>query len=337
LDIRTDLSRVIDTTVPPILGTQNHICVIDPPGHPNVGDSAILLGELDFLRRMYPAAKVSFYDLNSYSSGADRFIDEASVLVLHGGGNFGDIWPHHHQFRHKILDRFRHKKIVQMPQSISFSDPAELTVTKRLIAAHPDFTFLIRDNKSLLFAAEAFECKSVLCPDMAFAMDPIVRKTPSVDVFGLLRTDKEVAADHDQVKHFLKQSGLLYQTADWRNDSNTLTRRIDHKLKGLTKRQPALTAPVRGLMLANRRRYAEQRVRYGVDLLSSGRIVVADRLHAHIMACLLDIPNLIFDSWDGKVSALYETWTAGRASTKLLQTPSQLPEHINAMMKSAAF
>ena len=65
--------------------------MIDPPWYPNVGDSAIFLGELSFLKRKFPSAKLSFYDLAAPTpSSADLFIEEATILPIHGGGNFGD-------------------------------------------------------------------------------------------------------------------------------------------------------------------------------------------------------------------------------------------------------
>ena len=79
-------SRIEELFVPLIVNKSQHICIIDPPWYPNVGDSAILLGELSFLKRKFPEAKLSFYDSRNYSSSADVFIEEATILLIHGGG-----------------------------------------------------------------------------------------------------------------------------------------------------------------------------------------------------------------------------------------------------------
>lgn len=336
MNILADLRARIDQIVPEKLGKQEHICIIDPPDHPNVGDCAILLGELDFIRRHYPHAKVTFYDWDNYNADLDRFIEKASVLLLHGGGNFGDIWIDHQNFRNRVLERFKHKKTVQMPQSISFSDKSQQDITARLIASHSDFTFLVRDEKALRFAQEHFECETLLCPDMAFAMDPIERRQPDFDVFGLLRTDKEVAADHSAIRASLDEIGMKYAIEDWLDNPDTLTRKMDDFGKRLTRGHPSLAASLQSIIVANRRRYAESRVRHGIKLLSSGKIVVTDRLHAHIMACLLGIPNLVFDSWDGKISAFYKTWTADRAVTKLLHSPADLSVEAGKLLQDYA-
>jgi pyruvyl transferase EpsO len=53
-------------------------------------------------------------------------------------------------------------------------------------------------------------------------------------------------------------------------------------------------------------------------------MVITDRLHAHVLCCLLGVRHLLFDSLDGKVSALYETWTKGTANARLVRSMDQV-------------
>jgi pyruvyl transferase EpsO len=53
---------------------------------------------------------------------------------------------------------------------------------------------------------------------------------------------------------------------------------------------------------------ARRRVRAGCHLLASGRVVVADRLHAHILCLLLGIPHVVLDNNYGKLRRFCETW-----------------------------
>lgn len=334
--LRGELNAKIEAILNPLLAGRNeHICIIDPPGHPNVGDCAILLGELDFFARHHSASRLSYYDVDSYTPGADKYIEQASILVIHGGGNFGDIWPHHHRMRSAALERFRHKPIIQLPQSISFDSDEELKRTADLIRAHPDFTLLVRDTKSQAFAEQHFECRVILCPDMAFAMRPITRKAASVDIFGLLRTDKEAVADHAAIEQALKGTGSTLEIRDWLENPPTLINQLDYRLKRMTRFHPHRTAPFRTQLVWVRQAYARARLAYGIDLLSRGRIVVTDRLHAHILSSLLDIPNFFFDSYDGKISALYNTWTKGRAEAALVHSAAELSENLRSGLKAA--
>jgi pyruvyl transferase EpsO len=59
-------------------------------------------------------------------------------------------------------------------------------------------------------------------------------------------------------------------------------------------------------------RMARMRLDRGIDLLSTGRAVITDRLHGHILCCLLDIPHVALDNNYGKIRNFSAAWdTAG--------------------------
>ena len=317
-------TRIEEILNPLLIRKSEHICIIDPPAHSNVGDSAILLGELDFIARNFPASRISYYDVDNYSPGADRYIEEATILLIHGGGNFGDIWPHHHELRIRILEKFSHKSIIQLPQSIYFSDSGKSKSTADVIGKQQDFTLLVRDQGSFEYANTHFDCNVLLSPDMAFAMNPITRKNPTVEYLCLLRTDKEVVANHQLIVDALNGIGTSVDVHDWLDGPRNSITRLDQLLRKLTRKIPRGTAPWRAAMMGVRKQYAKQRLAYGIDLLSKGATVVTDRLHGHILCCLLDIPHFVFDSYGGKISAFHATWTKDNTETQLITSVDEL-------------
>jgi pyruvyl transferase EpsO len=321
--------------VPLIRGKSDHICIIDPPGHPNVGDCAIFLGELAFLRRTFPKARISFFDVNNYSSGADKLIDEASLLLIHGGGNFGDIWPVHHGFRKLILSKFPHKTIIQLPQSIHFDDVAERNKTADLIGKAQSFTLMARDRVSENFARSHFPCSVTLCPDMAFAMEPIHREPGSIDILCLLRVDKESILKRDDVAREMSNRGYSVMLDDWLGGGRSIVERVDNKLRLFTKRAPSLAAPFRSVAVQIRRAYAFKRLAYGVEKLSQAEVIITDRLHVHVLCCLLGIRHVIYDSYDGKVSALHDTWTREFSGSTMARSPMELCESAANILKQS--
>ena len=42
-------------------------------------------------------------------------------IFIHGGGNFGDLWAAHQEFRERVLERFPDRQIIQFPQSIHYN------------------------------------------------------------------------------------------------------------------------------------------------------------------------------------------------------------------------
>ena len=332
-EVRSELADLIRAALEPLIaGHADRICLIDPPGHPNVGDSAILLGELAFLRRSFPAARLSYQDCETYSEKADRQINAATILLLHGGGNFGDLWPHHQNLRKTILRRFPHKRIVQLPQSLHFDDPAELEEIASLIAEQNDFTLLTRDRASYDLASSRFACRTLLVPDMAFASRSLRREPPVVDCICLFRTDKEKTADHEAALVLIKDLVGTVEVWDWIEDRRSLRRTIDHAMRRVVRRSyPAIAATVGPASIATRRSYAADRVRFGVSILCRGNIVVTDRLHAHILCCLLGIPHLVLDSLGGKVSAFYKAWTYRYECARILFSLDELPDELRRL------
>src|SRR3546814_3331383 len=68
------------------------------------------------------------------------------------------------------------------------------------------------------------------------------------------------------------------------------------------------------------RRYqmlAQWRLRRGISMLSQGRVIVTDRLHAHILSLLLDIPQVVLDNMYGKVSAFAAQWRSDEHTSEL--------------------
>ena len=333
-DLKTILKdRVRKELRPLVLPHSEHIHLIDPPDHPNVGDCAILLGELDFLAREFPRSRLEFHDHRTYCEASDKRIEQASVILIHGGGNFGDIWPHHHKIRLDVIRRFRDQPIVQLPQSIHFTSADALRQTQIAIAEHPQFTLMVRDTRSEAFAREHFACAVVLCPDMAFAMRPISRRTAQLDAFCLLRGDKEAVAPHIDIQNALRQMPIEVSVGDWLEDPNTINRLADRSLSKLTRKFPAAYPLIIPPALVARKRYAEERVEIGIRLLSRGKIVITDRLHAHIMSVLLGIPNIVFRSFDAKAEALYNTWTHKFEESRLANDAFDLPVHVSDLLK----
>ncbi len=54
-----------------------------------------------------------------------------------------------------------------------------------------------------------------------------------------------------------------------------------------------------------------ERLIRGETLLSSGKVVITDRLHGHILCSLLKIPHVILDNSYRKISNFRAAWNSG--------------------------
>lgn len=290
-------ARVLDAVLP--LGK---LALVDFPDHSNVGDSAIWLGEMAYLRGRgrVPAYYSAIAD---FEDAACRAAIGDGAILIHGGGNMGTLWPKHEAFRLHLLRTQRGRPIVQMPQSIHYADPAAAAEMAEAIREHGRFTLLVRDARSLAFAEQHFDCAIHLCPDAALMLRRQQRNAATVPVFALLRTDHERAVGQADAL----PAGVVAD--DWLEEDAGQKRRLRLSLKlgRLFTRDPMTQRAAR------QQRLAEWRFQRGLAMLSTGELVVTDRLHAHILSLLLDIPHVLLDNSYGKVAGFADQWTGDYA------------------------
>ncbi|WP_240007221.1 polysaccharide pyruvyl transferase family protein [Pseudaquidulcibacter saccharophilus] len=269
---------------------ENGYYLLDFPDHANVGDSAIWVGEEIVLNEIddRDAIKTSLVDDKDIPK-----IKADTIIYLHGGGNFGDIWPAHQNYRNNVLKNFKNNPVVQLPQSIHFENHDNIKETADAIKGHPNFTLLVRDNESFEFANKHFECQTILCPDSAFAIGPLNRTVPiKYDVLLLLRTDKETKFGNSKVS-----VPNNWHICDWLDDDPNMFKTALWKV-----RIDAIKSFNISEFSKARREFnyyntlANMRVKRGLDLLSRGKIIITDRLHVHILSTLLGIPHIVLDN-----------------------------------------
>jgi exopolysaccharide biosynthesis predicted pyruvyltransferase EpsI len=317
-----------------VLARHESCVLVDYPRHLNVGDQAIWLGERYALRSLGVVVRMAC-ERSDYNAPRLRRHLEGGAVVLHGGGNFGDLYPTHHALRERVLADFRDVPLVQLPQSISFSDASVLDRTRRLVAAHGDATVVVRDGVSETFAREQFDAQIVLAPDSAFALGPLPRPAqgPKEPIVYLARTDRE--SSHRRPEG--------HATVDWLGPPSTFNDRLalwtkEARLTAATGRRPSGRRAFRiggGAVLRSFDDYAAWSVRRGTRMLSQGRVVVTDRLHGHILCTLMSIPHVLLDSSDGKVRNFWDTWTNGSPIARWADDPDQALELADELARGA--
>jgi exopolysaccharide biosynthesis predicted pyruvyltransferase EpsI len=318
------LNERIETALRPLIPAGHPVALIGFPSHANVGDSAIWLGETTYLRR-HRNRIVYVCDPWSYSRAeAERRVGEAIVLLT-GGGNFGDLYPENQRLRERVIADFPERRIVQLPQTIWFTARAGVAPARAIVEAHPDFTLVVRDARSLEFAERQFDVPTALCPDMAFALGPLPRRRrPAKEMVWLARSDAESAGA-------AAPTGPELEMVDWLRDdwesrlpvANTVLRRATPRIRAAARRPPRAVSASRPLLVSLYKLHARARLAYGCGILSGGRTVVTDRLHGHILSTLLGIPHALLDNSYGKVGTFHATWTRDLDLVRWARDPAE--------------
>lgn len=297
----TELQAVIHKTIAPFVPSSGKFALLDFPNHGNVSNSSIWAGELQYFRTYFHMAPTYVSHCHNCSVDVlERLLPEGTIF-LSGGGNFGDLWPAHQEFREHILEYFPNHKIVQLPQSIHFFNHETFERAANIIKEHPDFTLLVRDQRSLAIAKAAFNCDVQLCPDMAFCLGFMEKLAhPSHPLLLLMREDHEQAEEQIEMLPSVPDGVLA---TDWLKDEREMRPSF---LIRATERFRLMDQQQRQM---HYQYLAELRLKRGIELLSSAEYVITDRLHAHILCLLLDIPHTVLDNSYGKVSSFVSAWT----------------------------
>lgn len=271
---------------------------LDIPFYGNVGDLLIMLGTLHFFKKH----QLTVNRFGTYFNYNPAWAGKGDVIVFQGGGNFGDIYGPFQAFRERVISALPDNRIIILPQSIHFTDDTKLKRCCELLSRHKNLHICVRDLESAQIARLMTQ-NVYLLPDMAHQLWPIQAKYPTTDsVLHLRRRDSEALTLNTKIDTF-----------DWEDlvgkhwtffMSEIAERCVYHAHRcGLNKPFSNLQAR---LWISQAERFVER----AIALFSRYERVDSDRLHAHILSCLLSIPNRISDNSYGKNTRYISTWTA---------------------------
>lgn len=293
----------------------SRVAMLDLPGYMNVGDHLIWQGERHYLDQLHCdlvySASIETYDPESLVSS------HPDIIAFQGGGNFGDLWPRFQKFRESVVTTHAKYKIVQFPQTFWFNDTHLSEQSRKVFSTLPDYTLLLRDERSISLANEMFRgVSTVECPDMAFGAaraTPEIYRGDSRNTLFLFRRDKE-QADANLLKSSLflgTEQGFSHSVMDWGDPkwrswiwaASRLPMRLKHKhIIGFR------NSRFSQLLHAEENRASEILVAQASGLFGRYGIVVSDRLHAQILASILGVPSISIENSYGKLAPIFEKY-----------------------------
>lgn len=295
---------VIDSRVP----RNSKVVFFEYPTYLNVGDLLIMHGsEAFFADRGYQVLARYSDRYCSLHHGQLPDIDAQAIILMQGGGNFGDLYPVHQRLREQVIQRYPHNRIVILPQTAWFDSAQAQAASAAVFRQHPDVHILARDSRSLELFRD-FTPQVDLCPDMAHMLWDIYPRREQLPAtvskrFFLMRTDKE----QGQLPAAL--SAQLQQPRDWRQLCNAADRFMSRR--GVRWAEAINRASGRPLIAVDQLwlNWTTRLIaRINQQLLQYDEIVTS-RMHGHILACLLGLRTQVLDNSYGKNAAYFEHWT----------------------------
>ena len=88
----SELRKIINQQLLPLFDSD--FILLDCPYHKNLGDTLIWGGEINFYKQLKYKC-LFFSDLCTFYK---QSLSSKTIICLHGGGNFGDLWQAQHTF-----------------------------------------------------------------------------------------------------------------------------------------------------------------------------------------------------------------------------------------------
>lgn len=312
------LHDIIIDRLSPLL-TDNYV-LLDLPYHSNLGDTLIWQGELDFLRKLpYKCLYSTSCQGNVFM--AEKFLRPETIILFHGGGNFGDIWPQPNDFRREVIEMYPKQRYVVLPQTIYYTDVNNLKRDADFYSHYPNVTICARDVKSYDILRKWFPNNpSLLVPDMVFCMNVKRREKSSQGALFIKRDDKEFSEvmNYSLVPKdayvtdwiFLNESKPYRRTKDivkWASRFDCRLHTQDWKHRAIDLYWHYILRPLN--------------VKTAINLIDGYHGIYTTRMHAALLSIILGKEDItLFDNNYGKSSSFYETWMSDVDGIKMIKT-----------------
>lgn len=287
------------------------IFVVGSPEHDNLGDHAITMAQMDFLKKSFPdytlieiVADRLTYNLKCL----EQYSTPDDIFVLQGGGNFGIEYFREEEVRRKIITKFPNNKIILFPQTIFFGDTElgrkEYKKTQSIYSAHKDLTLVAREKTSYELMKEGFKQNEVLLtPDIVMSLDITEPQRARSGALMCIRADKESIFSEAE-KQIIHAS--VSNTFDQLTYSDTCI--------------------VRYISVEER----EHELYTLWNQFKEAELVITDRLHGMIFAAITSTPCIALGNYNYKVVGSYE-WIKHLGYIKFTNDINQIPELIEEL------
>lgn len=262
--------------------SERGIVYVLAPSYSNLGDVAIFVESLDFLRKyatlpikavLYSRQCVNKKNLLSLP------LNDDDLIIIQGGGNMGAFYSSEEYLRQNIVKWFPKNRIISMPQTVYFGDKKKnyiLWRAKKIYLSYKNLTIFARDVPSFDFCKQNFNCDVRICPDMVLSASPkrFLDYQKNKKVLLCFRKDIESKIENAFVKNienYLGENGFSFEYWDTDDLSG---RNIENK---------------------------EEKIQQVLEYFNHFQFVVTDRYHGTILSYISKTPCIGLDNSYGKV------------------------------------
>lgn len=260
--------------------------LIGTPTHINIGDSAITLAEIQFLKQngYENVLEITLQEYISYRKCIRRLIPHSADIFLMGGGFMGSLWPAEEEWRQKMLQDFCQHRIVVFPQTIYYEKDSDakaiMANSIKIYNSIPKLTLVAREHISYDLMKKLYpKCSVLLTPDIVLSMNQKIFNQTRNAILTCFRCDKERNISLEDEQHLiqnLKKKGYRVYETDMMSDVQ--------------------------ITINNRKAVVDDKLRQ----FASAKLVITDRLHGMVFCAITGTPCIVLGNNHHKVEGTYE-------------------------------
>lgn len=283
--------------------SQDTILLVFTPAHGNLGDHAITLADLSFIRecnRTY--LEITDKELALLYKYNSLYVLNGFPIVFHGGGYIGTLWMQSELLVKAIIKAAPDSNILFCPNTAYFEDSKrgkkEYAKFRQLVLQHRNLRICAREKYSYELLRK-MGAKVELIPDVVFNLNMMVQGNKRSGALLCLRGDIE------------------------KTISPKSEEQLRSKLKAMFGGNVFCTDTVldKGVTVSER----ENEVRKKLEEFAKAELVITDRLHGMIFAAITSTPCILINSLSPKVLGCYE-WIKDLGYVKVISDFETLDE-----------
>jgi len=309
--------------------TDRPVAVLQFPWDANVGNHMMWLAISEHLHRRGVQIAYAAHQYNFRLNDLMRAVGDGPILFL-GGVTVSRLWPSHSQVKRSVAAACPGNRLISLPSTMIFVDEDDRREAGEMFGDHRDVVMMARDPLSAQFAREVFPAAVTVAAvhDSAFRLSPQpLRGSHIHDIIWLARDDKEatgVRAPSDV---------HVFDWVDVRRADHFVADRVYSRLR----RTAPVLSPIANALIGGcyteMSRYLLHRSNRKLD---TGKVLVTDRMHPHVLAALRSQPCVLLPDRYGKNRAVFEYSSRNYSSVHWADTPQEALEVARQLVRDPA-
>lgn len=287
--------------------------LIGLPEYDNLGDIAIGYAEIKFIQSLGLKESQIFCITESnfwkYFKTVKKSISKKDLILIQGGGNFGNQYPDQEKLRKKIIKNFSNQ-IILMPSTFYLLDEEKTIKHYVKLYNRKNITLIARERCSYEKLKKYFSCRVSLSPDIVLSLPALKRENEREGIALCLRNDVESKLsvhDKDVIKQELyKIDGKIYTFDTCINMSRVSFNNYENELHNALKD------------------------------ISKYKLVVTDKLHAMIFCALTSTPCVAIGNYNHKVKGVVD-WLKNNSYVHYMDNISKVSQIVKSIDLDSEF